>query len=123
MYVHNYKMIAIYLARIPRVLKRKKSKETHSQNSLTDIEQLTDTSVIKTYAPVNTSITWVNLGLFIKQSYVIPLSGLINQRIHNILYIIFLYPTLTEMYMNTTRKDKIFKIIVKMCAQLKSFTN
>lgn len=41
MYVHNYKMIAIYLARIPRVLKRKKSKETHSQNSLTDIEQLT----------------------------------------------------------------------------------
>lgn len=114
MYVHNYKMIAIYLARIPTALKRKKSKETYSQNSLTD--RTTDTSVIKTYAPVNTSITWVNLGLFIKQSYVIPSSRLINQRIHNILYIIFLYPTLTEMYMNTTRKDKIFKIIVKMCA-------
>lgn len=116
MYVHNYKMIAIYLARIPRVLKRKKSKETHSQNSLTDIEQLTDTLVIKTYAPVNISIIWVNLGLFIKQSYVIPSSVLINQRIHNILYIIFLYLTLTEMYMNTTRKNKIFKIIFKMCA-------
>lgn len=81
-------MIAIYLARIPRFFKRKKSKETRSQNSLTDIEQLTDTSVIKTYAPVNTSITWVNLGLFMKQSYVIPSSGLINQRIHNILDII-----------------------------------
>lgn len=36
MYVHNYKMIAIYLARIPTALKRKKSKETYSQNSLTD---------------------------------------------------------------------------------------
>lgn len=40
MYVHNHKMIAIYLARIPRVLKEKEIKGTHSQNSLTDIEQL-----------------------------------------------------------------------------------
>lgn len=40
MYVHNYKMIAIYLARITRVLKRKKIQGTHSQNSFTDTEQM-----------------------------------------------------------------------------------